>query len=138
MATKGQLSLRGLEAYLEELARAGQDVDAAVKRAIQAGAQPIVEQMLQDVPVGDPKVDPHPGNLKKHITIDGPHQEGNFVYVDVGVINPDDETAIYGNVQEYGSPSNRAQPYIRPALKSKRSAAMSAMKESLKNEGFTS
>lgn len=130
MATKGQLSLNGLSGYLEDLARAGQDVDAAAKRALEVGAEPILDQMKKDVPK-----DTH--NLENHLAVDGPHQDGNFVYVDIGVINADEDTAIYGNVQEYGSSSNAAQPYIRPALKSKKGAAMRAMKESLKSEGFT-
>lgn len=127
---KGQLSLRGLSEYLEDLARAGQDVDAAARRALEAGAQPILEQMKRDVPK-----DTH--NLENHLVADGPHQDGNFVYVDIGIVNADEHTAIYGNVQEYGSSSNKPQPYVRPALKSKRSAAMRAIKQSLKDEGFT-
>jgi HK97 gp10 family phage protein len=137
MATKGSLNLNGLSAYLEELARAGKDVDEAAGRALVKGAEPILDEMEKLVPVGDPAVDPHPGNLRNHLAVDGPHQDGNFISVDVGVINADEDTGIYGNVQEYGSASNEAQPYIRPSLKGKKSAAMRAMKESLKGEGFT-
>lgn len=129
MSTTGKLDLRGLSAYLEDLAQAGQDVDAAAQRALEAGAQPILTQMKIDVPK-----DTH--NLEGHLDVDGPHREGNFSYVDVGVITDDKETAIYGNVQEYGSSSVEAHPYIRPALKGKRAAAMRAMKDSLKSEGL--
>lgn len=129
MATTGRLELKGLANYLEELARAGQDVDAAAKRALDVGAEPILAQMKIDVPK-----DTH--NLEHHLTTDGPHQDGNFIYIDIGIIDADKHTAIYGNVQEYGSSSNQAQPYIRPALKGKKSAAMKAMKASLESEGF--
>jgi len=129
MATTGKLELSGLAAYLEDLAAAGQDVDAAAQRALQKGADVILPEMKTLVPK-----DTH--NLESHLDIDGPHQEGNFSYVDIGIIDADKETAIYGNVQEYGSSSVEAQPYIRPALKSKKSAAMRAMKESLKVEGL--
>lgn len=129
MSTTGKLELTGLASYLEDLARAGQDVDAAASRALEAGAQPILAQMKIDVPK-----DTH--NLENHLAIDGPHRTGNFSYVDIGVVTNDKRTAIYGNVQEYGSSSVAAQPYIRPALKSRRAAAMKAMKESLKSEGL--
>ena len=129
MATSGKLELSGLANYLEDLARAGRDVDAAAQRALEAGAQPILGEMITLVPK-----DLH--NLESHLDLDGPHQEGNFSYVDIGIIAADKDTAIYGNVQEYGSSSVAAQPYIRPALKSKKAAAMRAMKASLESEGL--
>jgi HK97 gp10 family phage protein len=129
MATTGKLELGGLANYLEEIARAGQDIDAAAGRALDAGSQPILTEMKRLVPK-----DTH--NLEGHLGVDGPHRTGNFSYIEIGVITADKETAIYGNVQEYGSSSVAAQPYIRPALKSKKSAAMKAMKESLKSEGL--
>lgn len=129
MATTGKLELGGLANYLEDIARAGQDIDAAAGRALAAGAQPILAQMKVDVPK-----DTH--NLENHLAVDGPHRTGNFSYIDIGVITGNKETAIYGNVQEYGSSSVAAHPYIRPALRSKKAAAMRAMKASLKSEGL--
>ena len=129
MTTKGSLNLNGLSGYLEDLARAGKDVDEAAKRALTAGSEPILNEMVRLVPK-----DTH--NLEQHLTTDGPNQDGNFISVDIGIINADKDTAIYGNVQEYGSASNAAQPYIRPALKGKKAAAMRAMKASLENEGY--
>lgn len=129
MATSGKLELGGLANYLEDLAAAGRDVDAAAQRALAKGADEILPEMKTLVPK-----DTH--NLEEHLSIEGPHQEGNFSYVDIGIITADEETAIYGNVQEYGSSSVAAQPYIRPALKSGKARAMRAMKESLKSEGL--
>ena len=129
MAVIGKLEFRGLANYLEEIARAGLDVDAAAARALEAGAVPILAAEKVLVPK-----DTH--NLEAHLDVDGPHRTGNFTYIDIGVITADKVTAIYGNVQEYGSSSVEAHPYIRPAFKSKKAAAMRAMKESLKTEGF--
>jgi len=129
MATTGKLELSNLGKYLEDLARAGVDVDAAAQRALLAGAEPILAEMKVLVPK-----DTH--NLEAHLGIDGPHRDGNFSYVEIGMMTGDKETAIYGNVQEYGSSSVEAQPYIRPALKAKKAAAMRAMRNSLKGEGF--
>jgi hypothetical protein len=70
--------------------------------------------------------------------IDGPHQDGNFHYVEVGVVNADADTATYGNVQEYGSPSKNIQPqsYIRAGTDRKGAAAKRAIRDSLKAEGM--
>lgn len=120
MTTQAKLNLSGLEEYMEAIVAAGDDVDAAAQEAIVEGALVIQKEMLDLVPVGKAPKDPHPGNLKRHIQIDGPYIDGNFSWVDVGVIHKkgftDKETAIYGNVQEYGSASNQPQPYIRPGI----------------------
>jgi HK97 gp10 family phage protein len=129
MSTTGRLDFSGLSNYLEEIARAGLDVDAAAARALDAGAQPILQEMEVLVPK-----DTH--NLENHLNVDGPHRTGNFSYVDIGIVTADKDTAIYGNVQEYGSSSVEAQPYIRPSFKSRKARAMRAMKDSLKSEGF--
>lgn len=131
MTTKARFDLKGLDEYIESLQQAEVDIDAAVQRALKKGGEVLEKEMDQRVPVDS-------GNLKDHINIDGPHQEGNFSYVEVGVVNADEETAIYGNVQEYGSPSKniRAQPYIRPAIDGRKNAVKNAIKESLKTEGF--
>ena len=126
---KGKLTLDGLSNYLEELAKAGQDIDAAAHGALEVGAEILEKEMIALVPK-----DTH--HLESTIGVDGPHQHGNFSYVLVGVVNADKETAIYGNVQEYGSSSVEAQPYIRPAFKRKKAAVMKAMKNHLQSLGM--
>ena len=131
MTTYAKLQLKGLEDYLEAIQQAGLDIDAASQRALRKGGAVLEAEMDRLVPVDL-------GNLKANIEIVGPFQEGNFSYVDVGVIHADAETAIYGNVQEYGSPSKHinAQPYIRPAIDGKASAVKRAIRDSLKAEGM--
>ena len=131
MTTYAKLELRGLEQYLEAIQQAGLDIDAAAQRALEKGGAILETEMERLVPK-----DEH--NLEANIVLVGPFQDGNFSYVEVGVVNADDETAIYGNVQEYGSPSKniRAQPYIRPSIDGKRSAVNKVIRESLKSEGF--
>lgn len=126
---KGQLSLKGLEAYLEDLAQAGKDVDAAAQKALLAGGEVLAAEMRVLV-----RKDTH--HLEQTIGVSDPQQDGNFSYVNVGVITDDAETAIYGNVNEYGSSSVEAQPYVRPPFRSKKAAAMKAMKASLESDGM--
>ena len=139
MTTRARLDVKGLGEYLENIQKAGLDIDAAAQRALSEGAGILHAEMDHLVPVGDSSEgDKHPGNLRKNIVIVGPFQDGNVSYVEVGVVNADAETAIYGNVQEYGSPSKhiRPQSYIRAAVDNKAAAVKKAIRESLKAEGF--
>jgi len=131
MTTRARFELKGLSEYLEALQQAGVDIDAAAQRALMNGGAILEAEMEQLVPKDE-------RNLEAHINIDGPHQDGNFSYVEVGVVNADAETAIYGNVQEYGSPSKniKAQPYIRPSIDGKASAVRRTVRASLKSEGY--
>lgn len=135
MVTQAKLTIKGIDEYIEALQQAEKDIDVAAQRALMKGAEILQNEMLKRVPIKS-------GNLYLHIQIKGPLREGNYNYVEVGVIHDinytDKETAIYGNVQEYGSPSKNiaARPYIRPAIDYKRAAAMRAIRESLKAEGL--
>jgi HK97 gp10 family phage protein len=95
--------------------------------------------MKRRVPVGEKPDDPHPGNLKAHIKIDGPHHDGNYHWAMVGVIHDiaftDAETARYGVAQEYGTSSMAAQPYIRPTIDEDKGKAGKAMLEVFKEAG---
>lgn len=141
MTVRVQMDLKGLAAYLEELARAEQDVDAAAARAVTAGGDEILDGMLANVPIGDAgKGDPHPGQLMRTLIRTAPQQDGNFVYVDVGMPGgaPAD-VSRYGNAQEYGySRGGKFYPpqsYIRKGFDEKKSAARRAEVEALTAEG---
>ena len=133
MTTQGRFDLKGLGEWLEQLAQAGENVDQAAQETIAEAAVAVQEKMLNLVPIDT-------GNLYNHIQIDGPYQEGNFSWVDVGVIHnigfTDADTAIYGNVMEYGSARIAARPYIRPALKSSRGVVRDALKTVMARYGL--
>lgn len=133
MTTQGSFTLDGLNDYFEQLARAGEDVDAVAAEVIAEGGFEMQAEMQSLVPIDT-------GNLYEHIQMDGPKQEGNFTFVDVGVIHvasqTDAETARYGNVMEYGSATTAAQPYIRPALKRKKGVVKQAMQKVLTRFGL--
>lgn len=132
MVTKATLDVKGLAEYLESIAKAGVDIDAAAQRGLMKGGAVLEAEMDALVPVGETS------NLKTAVILDGPYQDGNFSYVEVGVIGASADVAEYGNVQEYGSPSKNipAQPYIRPAIDGKRREVMQEVRESLKAEGL--
>ncbi len=122
-----RVTTKGLEESLEALAQLGRDLDAAAGRALLAGGEVLKAGMRRRVPK-----DTH--NLEEHIDIDGPHRDGNFHYVEVGVVNADAETARYGNAQEYGTSSMAAQPYVRPTVDADKGKASKAMKAVLVEE----
>lgn len=130
MAVRFQMDLKGLGEYLELIVQAGLDVDAAAAKAVAAGGDVILVEMLDKVPVLT-------GNLKDHLVRTEPVQDGNFISVTVGISpDVDVDTAIYGNVQEYGSANNEAQPYIRPSFDGKKRQARAAQKAVLEAEGI--
>lgn len=133
MTTQGRFDLKGLGEWLEELALASDNVDLAAQETIFEAAVAVQAKMRNLVPIDT-------GNLYDHIQVDGPHQEGNFSWVDVGVIHDigftDADTAIYGNVMEYGSARVAARPYIRPALKSSRGVVRNALKKIMARYGL--
>ena len=137
MPIRAQWNMKGMANYLEDIAQAGIDIDVAAEKAVVAGGQIILNTMLEDVPVGKSPEDRHPGQLKSHIKMSDPVHEGNTVFVDVGI----EESApadvhIYGGVQEYGSTSNQAQPYIRPAFDKNKARVKAAQKKALHDEGL--
>ena len=132
MVTQAKFTYKGLSEWMELLAEAADDVDGAVHEVIFEAATEVEQDMKSLVPIDT-------GNLHDHIQIDGPHQEGNFIYADVGVIHDagftDKDTAIYGNVMEYGSTRVAAQPYIRPAIQKNKSILRRSMQKVLKRYG---
>ena len=135
MTTRASFDLKGMNKYLEDIQKAGVDIDLAAAGALMEGAEPLHVEMKDLVPFDT-------GDLSSHIQIKGPTREGNITFIEVGVINADANTAKKGNAQEYGWISggkfHKGKSYIRAAIASKKSAVMKAIRESLKRQGFVS
>lgn len=128
MATWVKLTTKGFEEYLENLAQAGKDIDAITDKALNAGGEVLLNGMKRRVPK-----DTH--NLESKLRIEGPHRDGNYHSILVGLVNADADTARYGTAQEYGTSSMAAQPYIRPTIDEDKGQAGKAMLEVFKEEG---
>jgi len=122
MPIKTRITTQGFSEYLERLAKAGRDIDAVSDEALREGGEILLNGMRTRVPI-----DTH--NLQQGLAVDGPHQDGNFHYVEVGLVNADAETARYGTAQEYGWSDHAGQPYIRPTLDGDMSKARAEMKK---------
>ena len=128
MATTGKLSLKGLDEYLERLAAAGRDVDLAAAKALAAGADVALAGMRERVAVLT-------GDLQDNLKSTEPMQDGNYVYVKVGLISADPEISRYGNAQEFGTSSMPAHPYVRPTFDEDKGPIRAAIKRSLTEDG---
>lgn len=122
MGFKTRLSTKGFEDYLEKLASAGADIDGIADEALLAGGTILKDGMQRRAPE-------RTGNLKSHIRLEGPDQDGNFHFVDVGVLDVERPKELYFFYQEFGTANTAAQPFIRPTLDSDWKRARAAMKE---------
>jgi len=126
MAVKTKITTKGMKETLEALALRGRNVDQVVNEMLLAGGKVLLDGMKRRVPK-----DTH--NLENHLVVDGPHKDGNFHYIEVGLPRKkalvDAETARYGAAQEYGTSSMAAQPYIRPTIDHDKRKARKAMRD---------
>ena len=129
MATRVKFDTKPIINYLEDLVKNGKNIDLVVPKALKAGGGVLLEGMKK-------RVRKDTRNLEKHLEIDGPHQDGNYHVVKVGLSQKADaETARYANAQEYGTSSMPAQSYIRATedhdLGKARKAMLAVIKEEL-------
>lgn len=127
---RGRFTLNGISEYIEEIARAGLNVDEKVAEVISDIGVQFRDEMKAIVPVDT-------GNLRNHITVEGPKRDGNFNYIEIGVLDADKDTAIYSNVIEYGSTRQAAQPYFRPVMKGKKAVMKAALQKILERYGLS-
>ncbi|MHB9031922.1 MAG: HK97-gp10 family putative phage morphogenesis protein [Anaerolineae bacterium] len=130
---KASLSVKGVDEMLEGLAKAGEDVDEAASEAVVAGGAVALAGFKSRVPVDT-------GQLRDSLVVTDPEQEGNVITVTMGHPRTGPQkapadVARYGNVQEFGSSSMAAQPYVRPTMASDKGKINRAMVETLKERG---
>jgi HK97 gp10 family phage protein len=128
MPLKTRLTTKGLEEYLDRLARESADIDAAADAALKAGGTVLVAGERERV-----AKDTH--NLEEHITMSEPEADAGFHFIWVGLVGADANTARYGNVQEFGSRHTQAHPYQRPTMDSDMGRARGEMRRVLRERG---
>lgn len=117
---------RAFADYLEDLVKAGKDIDAAADAAIKVGGEILLSGMFARAPFLT-------GELRGKITMIGPENDNGYHYAKIGVYNVNRETEMYFFYQENGSPRNAAHPYIRTTFhqdgQKARKAMINVMKE---------
>lgn len=132
MAFKTRLDTRGLGDYLEDIVKAGQDINAACDEALVAGGTVMLEGMQQRVPK-----DTH--NLEHNLVMSDPVRNGTTHFISIGLLHADDDTMRYGLAQEYGwadrTGGKAGTSYIRATAIADRKKALEAMKRVLSQHG---
>lgn len=149
---KGTWGMKGLDEWLQNVERAGVDIDAATARAVDAGADVALVGMRR-------RVRKRTGRLAAHLDRSSVKQEGNVFTADVGLLDLGKplrnygarrkdskrrgknrkqwpQEFLYGVFQEFGSPKMAAQPYIRPTFDGDKGKIRAAERESLKKDGM--
>lgn len=109
---------REMERLLLELG--DQVAKKLLKKAIRAGAKPVVAEMRRLVPV-------RTGALRKSITVQAVRARGAAV-VSIGFAKPVSRRA---HLIEFGTAHHAANPFFRPALDSKAAEVLEAMAKTL-------
>ena len=121
MTTRGSFEIKGLDKYLEDLARAGQDVDKVVTDVLTEAA-PIAEQELHDNLRKTSET--WTGAAAKTIFTSEVQQDGNYIFIELGADTGQDPAGLY---KEYGTARQAAEPFIRPAFKKLRRTKLKQM-----------
>jgi len=104
--------LNGLDAYLKKVAAAGNNIDEACKLAVAESAKPIFE----DIKIW---VEKHKGNTEaevKSVRMTPAKQDGNYIGVEVGIDSNIVYTSWHAVFDEFGTPTQPADPGIRNAF----------------------
>jgi len=124
---KATLKLEGLEQYLEELVKAGKDIDKVAEESLEKGADVFIGGMQRRAPFD---------RIRVRIRKSRMGRDGNKRYVYVGVLRGED--ARIANVWEFGGPGKKAgrmhraitaRPFIRPSLRQDANKARKAMED---------
>jgi len=137
MATKTSLKINGLDDYIQALANAGEDINKISREALAEAGDILAAEMKRNVRVVTGE---RSRNLVDHIKIRVPSGEGDYNYREIGIIHrlefTDAATAIQANAVEYGSVHNKAMPFVRPAIRSKKAAINALIKARLVAAGL--
>lgn len=133
MPTRPNFKLEGFDAYLEELVRAGQDIDTVCEECLEVGSDILMAGMIRRASYSDRIME----NIKKTAMM----KDGNKRYLYIGVLRSTPAAiARMANANEFGGPGKenrkgrkhrniQARPYIRPTLRSDAQKARDAMGE---------
>ena len=109
---------------LEELGRKGTSIE---KKALEEGAEPILQEMINNCPV-------RTGKAKKHLKKSKPKKEKGIQTIKIGVNKGDNSEAFYLKFSEWGTSKQVARPFMRPAFERKREEGLEITKKVIREE----
>lgn len=120
MTTRGNFTIKGLDAYLEDLAQAGQDVDAVVTEVLTEAAPIAIGQLQSNLR----KTSEQWTGATADTLFSEVGHEGNFIYIEAGADTGKDPAGFF---KEYGTTRQAAEPFVRPAFTWLRRTKLKAM-----------
>lgn len=127
---KVRMQLSGLEEYLENLKRAGANIDEVVSEAIYESAKPIEA----DIRAWAEK-HKRTGAVLEGVELTPVQREGDRLFVEVGVSTEKNPHAWHAAFVEYGTPKMKADPGIWPAFNKNKAKVRRIQREILQRGG---
>jgi len=126
-----RFDLKGLDEYLKKVEASGRNVEEAVKKAITESGKPIYE----DIKAWAEK---HKltGATLEGVKMSPVKQDGNYIYIEIGIDTTESKNAWHAVFVEYGTPTQPADPGIRTAFSGNKNKVKKIQKEVLTKEGM--
>ncbi len=118
---KATFTIKGLDTWLEDLAKAGQDVDQVVTDVLEE-ARPVAEERMRTILHNTSEQ--WTGETAKTLYTTPVQKDGNFIFFEMGANTGDDPSAQY---KEYGRIRQKAEPFLRPSLTELRRSGIKKM-----------
>ncbi len=129
-----QFDLSGFQEMIDTLDSMGKEGEKLFKKALDEGAKPVLEAMKRKAPIysGPPKKGITPGLLRDNIKVGQvrKNKDGVFSQV-VGPGKGDISKVFYGKFSEYGTSSEPAKPWMRPAFDESQGEAYNIIENTL-------
>jgi HK97 gp10 family phage protein len=121
MPVKASFEIKGLDAYLEDLARAGEDVDQVVTDVLTEAAPFAKAELEANLRKTS---ETWTGETAESIASSSVQRDGNYHFIELTAGGKDAPGAIY---KEFGSTRQAAEPFFRPAFRKLRQHKLKAM-----------
>lgn len=118
---KAKFDVKGLDAWLEDLARAGQDVDQVVVDILTDAAPIAMSELETNLRKTS---ETWTGETASSIASSNVQRDGNYHFIELTAGGKDAPGAIY---KEYGSTRQAAEPFFRPAFRTLRQYKLKQM-----------
>lgn len=118
---KATFEIKGLDAYLADLADANQDIDKVVTEVLDE-ARPVAQARMEEILRSTSEQ--WTGETAKTLFTSPVQQDGNFIYFELGANTGTDPSALF---KEYGRIRQKAEPFVRPSLTELRRSGIKKM-----------
>lgn len=131
MYTKVTFELKGFEELLEQVQKAGGNIEEAVTEAIQESGKPVLEDIRKWA-----KKHKRSGAALEGVDQGPPRNDGGLIYADIGVNSDISPGAWHIAFVEYGTPTVKADPGVHEAFRKNKNKIRKIQAEVLRKAGI--